>query len=119
MRNEKGPPPLWMVIFWLCVSACPAQVISGSARFGSASLSGQGTAQILTFSFHNISSVPTFQLHSAVDYSLGTPECDITFTTCNLPVTFVPKLPGLRQDAVLVRDANGALIASTLLSGIG
>jgi hypothetical protein len=108
-----------LLLLCLTITVCFSQVTPQSVHFDPARVNGDASAQALRFSFQGLSATPTFQLHSALDYSLGTPACDSTFSTCNLPVLFTPKLPGLRQDAISVRDSNGALLASTFLSGVG
>jgi sugar lactone lactonase YvrE len=71
----------------------------------------------LNYSFPGLSATPHFALKYGSDF---TPTLSCTnVTTCTLSVSFLPQYPGLREDAVLVTNASGALLATTLLHGIG
>jgi sugar lactone lactonase YvrE len=58
---------------------------------------------------------PAFSLKYSTDFTLGTYNAA---SGC-LSVTFLPQYAGLRQNAILAKDASGNLLATTLLSGIG
>jgi hypothetical protein len=64
---------------------------------------------------------PAFSLAYGTEYSLGIPHCTAGASglTCALSVSFQPCRPGLRQDAVIVKNASGATLATTFLYGIG
>ncbi|MGI9073091.1 MAG: choice-of-anchor D domain-containing protein [Bryobacteraceae bacterium] len=49
---------------------------------------------------------------------MGTPNCAGT-GSCALSVSFSPRSPGTRQDAVVVKDSSGSVLALTYLQGIG
>ena len=76
-------------------------------------------AQTLSFGFSNLQAQPTFSLQYGIDFTEGTPNCNANFTSCTLPVSFSPKYPGLRQDAVVVKDNTGSLLATAYLYGVG
>jgi hypothetical protein len=53
------------------------------------------------------------------DFSVGAPSCNATFTACTVTVSFLPLAPGLRQDALLAKDAAGNTQIVAMLRGIG
>ncbi len=54
------------------------------------------------------------------EFSLGQTSCSGTGTVfCTVPVTFAPKYPGTRQDAIQFLDSTGAVVYQTFLSGVG
>ncbi|MBV9083122.1 MAG: hypothetical protein JOZ62_10625 [Acidobacteriaceae bacterium] len=74
---------------------------------GSVAVNGTAGSATLQYQFNGLSSSPTFQLRYSADFSLGQPACSgTTPMTCSVPVSFSPKFPGLRQDAVRVLDGN-------------
>jgi sugar lactone lactonase YvrE len=82
---------------------------------------GAGSAPVsLQYSFPGLTSFPNFSFVYGRDFKTGTPSCTIASgVTCSLPLTFQPRYPGIRQDALLVRDQAGTVLGSTLLHGIG
>lgn len=74
----------------------------------------------LGFSYTGLSAAPTFSLVYGADFSLGSPACTVaSVTSCTLPVSFLPRFPGLRQDALLVKTQSGTLLETVFLHGIG
>ncbi len=74
-----------------------------------------------TFSYAFSGSVfPTFSLHYALDYSISSAACSGSGSiSCSVTVAFAPRFPGLRQDAVIVKNSAGAVLAETFLAGTG
>ena len=74
-----------------------------------------------TFSYTFSGSVfPTFSLHYTLDYSISSQLCSGSGSvTCSVTVAFAPRFPGLRQDAVIVKNSAGAVLAETFLAGTG
>jgi sugar lactone lactonase YvrE len=87
--------------------------------FGQVAVGGsQSTA--LTYSFTGISATPNFSLSWHRDFQAGAPSCTVATTTnCSVTITFSPLRPGLRQDALIIRDRSGNLLANTPLFGVG
>jgi hypothetical protein len=74
----------------------------------------------LSFSFTGLSAAPSFSLVYTIDFSLGSASCTVAATTnCTLPVNFRPRFPGLRQDALAVKNQSGTLLATAFLHGLG
>ena len=81
--------------------------------------SGPPVTKTLTFSFTGLTAAPNLKLAYGVDFAAGSPSCT-TPANCTLSVSFAPKSPGLREDAVLATDAaSGALLSTVYLHGIG
>jgi hypothetical protein len=81
---------------------------------------GSSNSTTLSYSFANLSAAPNFALAYGLEFSAETPSCSGTGTiACNVVVTFAPLYPGLRQDAVVVKDGSGNVLQTTLLSGVG
>src|SRR5689334_8169888 len=59
----------------------------------------------------------TFSLQYSLDFTLG--PCTPSANGCFLSITFGPIKPGLRQDAVIVKDASGRVVEEILLHGVG
>jgi hypothetical protein len=78
-----------------------------------------GTPGSATLNFTGLaSSSPSFLLQYGTELVTGTPSCQGT-GSCTLSVTFSPRYPGVRQDAVLVEDGSGNVLAVIYLQGIG
>ena len=71
----------------------------------------------LNYSLSGLSNNPNFSLAYGLDFTASA-ICAAP-TSCTLAVGFLPHFPGLRQDAVIVKDASGNLLAITLLHGVG
>ena len=56
-------------------------------------------------------------VHYGIDFSAG--ACSSIANGVSLKITFQPKYAGLRQDAVIVKDGSGNLVAEAFLHGIG
>src|ERR1700761_974720 len=84
-----------------------------SQDFGSAQV---GATVPVSITVSGLSS-PTLSLRYSTDYSLG--ACTPSGNNCSLAVTFKPIKPGLRQDAVVVKDGSGQIVEEILLHGIG
>ena len=97
-------------------SAC-AGVQQTWQAFGQVIVNGDtpGTA---TLTLVGLASSPTFSLRYGTEFTIGTPNCSGT-GSCALPVTFSPRSPGTRQDAVVVKDGSGSVLAIAFLQGIG
>ncbi len=91
-----------------------------SYSFGQLSVNpSSAKTQTLGYSFSG-SSAPTFALHYGLEYSVSGSACTGSGTiNCSITVAFAPRFPGLRQDALLVKDSSGNLLATTYLSGTG
>ncbi len=82
-------------------------------------LAGQSTSSTLTYSFSNLPAAPNFAMAYGLEFT-AVPTCWGTGTiTCSVSVAFTPLYPGLRQDAVVIRDGSGNVLQTTLLSGVG
>jgi sugar lactone lactonase YvrE len=83
-----------------------------------------GIPQTLTATFQitNYATLlaPTGVTHYGSSYQLGTPSCtgSAGAQTCSVPVTFTPKYPGGRKDALFLMN-GGTRLATVLLYGIG
>ncbi|MGA3161435.1 MAG: choice-of-anchor D domain-containing protein, partial [Terracidiphilus sp.] len=83
-----------------------------------------GSAQTLTATFavsgYTGSFTPTATLHYDKDYSMGSVDCTVTGATesCAIPITFQPKLPGGRKDAIFLMNGSKRM-ATILLGGVG
>ncbi len=89
--------------------------------FGQAQVNGTGSAPVLlNYLFPALSAAPTFSLVYGLDFKLGAPNCIVNAgVTCYVSLTFQPRYPGVRQDAVIVRDNFGNFVGVTLLHGLG
>ncbi len=77
------------------------------------------SSQTIGYSFTG-SVAPSFSLHSGLEFVIKTTTCSgSTALNCSVTVSFSPRFPGLRQDALLVKNGSGVLLATTPLSGIG
>jgi len=96
------------------VSAPPSQ------SFGQVAINGAaGPAHAVGYVVSGTVS-PTFSLVYGTEYSISSPQCTGSGNiTCTVSVSFQPRLPGLRQDALLAKDTTGNVIGTTLLYGTG
>jgi hypothetical protein len=77
-------------------------------------LSGTGTISIpLASAPSNV----TVSLHFGTDFSIG--SCVANGSSCSVAVTFSPTHAGLRQDAVIVQDSGGNVLAESFVYGTG
>ncbi|MBV9613242.1 MAG: choice-of-anchor D domain-containing protein, partial [Acidobacteriaceae bacterium] len=86
--------------------------------FGQVLVSGT-TSQTLSFSFSGLSGRPSFSMHYGIEFTAGAVTCNSGWTSCSVPVTFSPKYPGVRTDAVTVNDSSNHFLGTMLVSGIG
>ncbi len=105
-----------------CEAAAIAPLLSSPSaqNFGKVTANGSSPAsQTLGFTF---SGSPTvyFSLAYGAEFTAAPAKCTGTTTlACTVVVSFLPHFPGLRTDAVLVKDIAGNLLGSTLLYGTG
>src|SRR5437016_12357762 len=85
--------------------------------FGQVAVNG-GTPGTATLTFAGLPSSPSFSLRYGTEFTIGTANCSGT-GSCVLSATFAPRSPGARQDAVIVRNGSGNVVAVTYLQGIG
>ena len=77
------------------------------------------SSQTIGYSFTG-SVAPSFSLHYGLEFVIKTTTCSgSTALNCSVTVSFSPRFPGLQQDALLVKNGSGVLLAATPLSGIG
>ena len=87
--------------------------------FGQVAVGGSQSTT-LTYSFTGLSTTPNPFLSWNRDFQAGTPSCTVGATTnCSVTITFNPIRPGLRQDALIITDQSGNLLANTPLFGVG
>ena len=104
----------------LYLSVCLAlgSLPSSVTDFGSASVNGSGNNLTVSFSLSGVTAKPT-SLIGGVDFTTGALSCNTNFTACSAVVTFLPRTPGLKQDALQLKASNGTVVASAFLHGIG
>ena len=105
-----------------CVSSSTASVQSSvlSQNFGSVAVNSSSGAATVSYQITALTGTPVFGLQYNLEFSLGRPSCTATTpVVCSLQVSFSPKFPGLRRDAIRVLDSNGNLLAATFLEGVG
>ena len=110
---------------WLTVvgaGSLPAQTLTSfpaPQSFAQASANGTSPATA-TLTYSATGSTPLFALRYGTEFTLTATKCSGSGAlTCNVTINFLPRQPGLRQDAVLVKNAAGNVLATTLLSGLG
>ncbi len=88
--------------------------------FGQIAVSGGTTpTQVIGYVVSGTTN-PVFSLSYGTEYSLAATPCTGSGNViCTISISFQPHLPGLRQDAVLVKDKSGNVIATTFLYGVG
>lgn len=111
VRRLRGCAAL--IALWAGLAVLPAASATLSSQaFGNSQV---GTPVTVSISISGVSS-PSFSLQYSSDYSLG--SCTPSGNTCSLAVTFTPVKPGLRRDAVIVKDNGGQVVEKILLYGI-
>src|SRR5690242_18648692 len=73
----------------------------------------------VTVELSGLSSAPGFTLAHGTDFRAGASTCAADLATCSVTVTFSPKYPGLRQDALFIRNGDGTLVSTAFLHGKG
>ena len=111
----------WAIIGALALPASSTVSVPATQDFGQVPVNGAGSAPIsLTYSLPGLTATPTFSFVYGRDFVLGGVNCSIgTGVTCTVSLTFQPRYPGIRQDAVIVKDNLGNFAGATLLHGIG
>jgi sugar lactone lactonase YvrE len=106
----------------ICFALIGGRSISATPQFQSQDF-GQVTVNgsvprtaILTFG--GLVSQPSFSLRYGVEFTIGNPNCPST-ETCTVSLSFSPHHPGSRQDALVLKDAAGHVLAVTYLHGTG
>jgi streptogramin lyase len=101
-------------------SPTPAVMVFNAAQVGVVAASAQTLTASFALSGYTGSFTPTASLHYGLGYSLGKVNCTAVTggETCTVPVTFIPKLPGARKDALLLMNGSTTL-ATVLLGGVG
>ncbi len=77
-----------------------------------------GTSPIVTLVFTGIASTPKVSLQYGAEFAIGSASCSAT-GTCNVTVSFSPKHPGARCDAVRLSDGSGNVLQVVNLQGLG
>ncbi len=95
------------------------QQLATPTDFGSTAVGSSSTAQTLTLNLAGAATQPAIYLRYGQDFQAGLASCGNGATSCSLTVTFSPKFPGVRQDAVVVTDGTGSVLATMLVSGTG
>ncbi len=107
------PVGLWLVAL-LADGSAPSLV----QDFGSAAVNGSGNQISLSFSLKNVVATPKI-LIGGIDFSTGSLTCNNSLSTCSAAVTFAPRSAGLKQDALVLTDGKGNVLASASLHGMG
>ncbi|MGI4826666.1 MAG: hypothetical protein ACRYFU_00490, partial [Janthinobacterium lividum] len=133
-RNSNGLW-LWFAGLWVFLSGFLLFAAPASAQLAMTptTFSGQtvgGTSQPVTVTLtataagtiSTVTALTGSQLN--LDFSVTPITCSVNASlavgsSCTVSVTFAPRLPGIRQGAVLITDSGNHLLASALLSGIG
>ena len=115
--------PYGVQIRCLCIalSVCTgvfAQAVQNPTDFGQVAVKSS-SFQVLSFSFTGLSQSPTFALQYSVDFAADAPVCTSDGNSCTVSIAFSPLYPGLRQDAVVIRDSSGTVISRRFLHGLG
>jgi hypothetical protein len=113
-------------IFLLLFSTLPAittaqTLVSAptSQSFSQVAINGGTAAQSIGYVLSGATN-PTFSLAYGTEYSVSAPQCTGSGSiNCSVSVTFQPRFPGLRQDAVLAKDRTGNVIGTTFIYGVG
>ncbi len=108
------------VLWGVCAAGQTLLNAPAAQNFGQVS-ANTAPPKTQTFSYTLSGSIfPTFSLHYALDYSISSQPCSGSGSiSCSVTVAFAPRFPGLRQDAVIVKNSAGAVLAETLLAGTG
>ncbi|MBV9760595.1 MAG: choice-of-anchor D domain-containing protein [Acidobacteriaceae bacterium] len=122
-RRERFPygERLLVSILLLGAPAFSQTSVPQSQSFGQVQVNAASPATVqIAYSFSGLGAAPTFSLSFGLDFSTGSPACTVASTvSCKVPVNFLPRSSGLRQDAVLVKNQSGTLIGTTFISGTG
>jgi sugar lactone lactonase YvrE len=125
MKEMQWIEGLGLVCLALALGAnSPAAVtisVTSTQDLGSLAVNASIPAStIVSYQISGASSPLSFQLGYGTEFSLGQAACTGTpATSCTVTVSFTPKYPGIREDAVQILDSGGNLVATTLLHGVG
>jgi hypothetical protein len=101
-------------------SASAIAAVSETGEFGNVPVNTSSAPSTLTLQFSGPASPPSLSLRFGLDFLLNSSMCTGSgMVTCQASVTFKPSYPGLRQDAVIVRDNLGNVLLTAFVSGIG
>ena len=92
----------------------PSQVIG----FGSTAVNGVGVVTNVAFTLSGLTAAPAVSL-AGVDFSAAALTCNAGFTSCSSNVTFLPLSAGLREDALVLKNSSGVVLAAAYLYGTG
>ncbi len=114
-RSTRGVPSR-VLIYCLLAAMFGSKAQSATVASQDFGASQVGTPAAVNVAIPSVTpGPPVLSLRYSTDYSLG--SC--SGNGCSVPITFNPIKPGLRQDAVIVKDANGQIVEEILLHGIG
>lgn len=101
-------------------AAAQTEGIPQSQNFGSVAV-GSSSAQItLSYTPSGLTAAPSFSLSYGLEFTVTTPSCTSSGTiTCTIGVKLSPRSPGVREDALVVRDHSGNFLGITYLYGSG
>jgi hypothetical protein len=101
--------------------ACFASAQVSSTDFGAYPVNVYAyNARTIGFSLKTPGTAPYFfDFKWGLDFTQVTAGCTPDWTGCIVTVNFTPKYPGLRQDALSVRDHDGKILATAFLHGTG
>ncbi|MBV9405803.1 MAG: hypothetical protein JO211_10695 [Acidobacteriaceae bacterium] len=110
MRFERVTrAPLVTVCFGVL---CRAQTWYPPASFGQVLVNGT-TSQMLSFSFYGLNGTPSFSMQYGLEFTAGSATCNGSgVVSCSVPVTFSPQHPGVRTDAVVVKDSSNRFLGT-------
>ena len=108
----------FVVLGTLCSLNAVAQNNYNPLDFGRVAVKG-ASSQVLNFSFTGLSQAPVFALHYGIDFTAAAPACNSNGSSCTVSITFSPQYPGVRQDAIVVKNNSGAVLATQFLHGTG
>jgi hypothetical protein len=102
------------VLSGLSYAAAPSLV----QNLGSATVNGSATSATINFTLSGLTTTPTESI-GGIDFTSSALSCNAGNTTCSATITFAPQFAGLRQDALILKDGSGNLVAAAFLYGIG
>lgn len=129
-RLVRGNSRSWMLALaaLLTVSGAQAQAVFGTVPVGGANPLTEQAVPVTSPSGGVVNRVEVLTLGatgSQLDFQSGNGFSCVSATSlaangsCQQSVTFAPTVPGLRIGAVVLLDASGAVLGTTLISGTG
>ncbi len=112
---------LCVLLFDIAASAnALASSIPQSQSFGSVNVGTSSSTVTLSYTLSGLSGAPSFSPSYGLEFTATAPSCTGSGTvTCTVGVKFSPLYPGLRQDALIVKDNSGNFLGETYLNGTG